>query len=73
MLRVVMRSLSLSLRLVLEFNNTNRNSQTTVSLTPAGQGSDFDLLLQFAHGFDRVEVDGCKVVVGVTGLALPLG
>ena len=70
MLRVVMRSLSLSV--VLEFN-PKRNSQTTVDLASAGQGSGSDLLLQFAHGFDRVEVDGCKIVVGVAGLALPLG
>lgn len=66
---VVMRSLSLSV--VLEFN-TDRNSQTTVDLTSLGQRSESDLLFQFAHGFDRVEVDGCKVVIGVAELALPL-
>lgn len=58
---VMMRSVSL-----------DRNSQTTVNLTCPRQGTKFDLLFQFAHGFDRVEVDGCRVVVWVAGLALPL-
>ena len=60
------------LTLLLELS-TDRNSQTTVNLTSAGQGAESDLLFQLAHGFDRVEVDGCEVVVWVVGFALPLG